>query len=121
MNTFGRIVLCGTTSQYSNNNDSTASTTINVPSTPPTSSSGPSNLSLAVSHRLRLQGFIWSDHNDILNEFNASMPKWINEGRIKWKESIFEGLENAPKAFVSLFKGENLGRTLVKIGPDTEE
>src|SRR5919108_1512627 len=106
MNTFGRIVLCGTTSQYSNNNDSTASTTINDPSTPPTSSSGPSNLSLAVSHRLRLQGFIWSDHNDILNEFNASMPKWINEGRIKWKESIYERLENAPKAFVSLFKGE---------------
>jgi NADPH-dependent curcumin reductase CurA len=119
MNTFGRIVLCGTTSQYSNNINSTASTTINDPSTPPTSSSGPSNLSLAVSHRLRLQGFIWSDHNDILNEFNASMPKWINEGRIKWKESIFEGLENAPKAFVSLFKGENLGRTLVKIGPHT--
>ena len=47
------------------------------------------------------------------------MPKWINEGRIKWKESIFEGLENAPKAFVSLFKGENLGRALVKIGPHT--
>jgi NADPH-dependent curcumin reductase CurA len=119
MNTFGRIVLCGTTSQYSNNNNSRTSGNINDSSTPPTSSSGPSNLSLAVSHRLRLQGFIWSDHNDILNEFNASMPKWINEGRIKWKESIFEGLENAPKAFVSLFKGENLGRTLVKIGPHT--
>jgi NADPH-dependent curcumin reductase CurA len=116
MNTFGRIVLCGTTSQYSNNNNSTASNNIHDRST---SSSGPSNLSLAVSHRLKLQGFIWSDHNDILNEFNASIFKWINEGKIKWKESIFEGLENAPKAFVSLFKGESLGRTLVKIGPDT--
>ncbi len=49
------------------------------------------------------------------------MSKWINEGRIKWKETIFEGLENAPKAFVSLFKGDSLGRTLVKIkiGPYT--
>jgi NADPH-dependent curcumin reductase CurA len=119
MNTFGRIVLCGTTSQYNNNNNSTTSKNINDPSTP-TSSLGPSNLSLAVSHRLRLQGFIWSDHNDILNEFNASMSKWINECRIKWKESIFEGLENAPKAFVSLFKGESLGRTLVKIGSDNQ-
>ncbi|AIF82110.1 putative NADP-dependent oxidoreductase [Candidatus Nitrososphaera evergladensis SR1] len=119
MNIFGRIVLCGTTSQYNdNNNTSTTSGNVNDPSTP-TLSSGPSNLSLAVSHRLRLQGFIWSDHNDILNEFNASMSKWINEGRIKWKESIFEGLENAPKAFVSLFKGESLGRMLVKLGPYT--
>jgi NADPH-dependent curcumin reductase CurA len=108
MNTFGRIVLCGTTSQY------------NADHSTPTSSSGPSNLSLAVSHRLSLKGFIFSDHNDILNEFNASMSKWINEGRIKWKENIFEGLENAPKAFVSLFKGETLGRTLVKIGSDEQ-
>jgi len=108
MNTFGRIVLCGTTSQY------------NADPSTPTSSSGPSNLSLAVSHRLSLKGFIFSDHNDILNEFNASMSKWISEGRIKWKENIFEGLENAPKAFVNLFKGERLGRTLVKIGSDEQ-
>ena len=122
MNIFGRIVLCGTTSQYNDNNTFTTSSNVNYPSTSPaTSSSGPSNLSLAVSHRLKLQGFIWSDHNDILNEFNDSMSRWINEGRIKWKERIFVGLENAPKAFVSLFKGESLGRTLVKLGPDTEE
>ena len=108
MNTFGRIVLCGTTSQY------------NADPSAPTSSSGPSNLSLAVSHRLSLKGFIFSDHNDILNKFNVSMSKWINEGRIKWKENIFEGLENAPKAFVSLFKGESLGRILVKIASDEQ-
>jgi NADPH-dependent curcumin reductase CurA len=112
MNVFGRIVLCGTTSQYNNDNNTSAMQgNFNDPST----SSGPSNLSLAVSHRLKLQGFIWSDHNDILSEFYASMSKWINEGRIRWKETIFEGIENAPKAFVSLFKGESLGRTLVKL------
>src|SRR5919198_797947 len=124
MNIFGRIVLCGTTSQYNNkNNDDTSTTSGNKinddTSTPPISSSGPSNLSLAVSHRLKLQGFIWSDHTDILNEFNAFMSKWINEGKIKWKENIYEGLENAAKAFVCLFKGESLGRTVVKIGPNT--
>src|ERR671924_1289041 len=103
MNIFGRIVLCGTTSQYNNTDNSTTSSS--------SSSSGPSNLSLAVSHRLKLQGFIWSDHNDVINEFNSSISKWIDEGRIKWKENIFEGLESAPKAFVSLFKGESVGRT----------
>jgi NADPH-dependent curcumin reductase CurA len=99
MNIFGRIALCGTTSQYNNKTDdsTTAINNINNSSitTTTSSSSGPSNLSLAVSHRLKLQGFIWSDHNDIINEFNASMSKWIAEG--KWKGNIFEGLENAPK------------------------
>ena len=82
MNTIGRIVLCGTTSQYSDNNDSTASVDIGH-NTTPTLSPGPSNLSLAVSHRLKLQGLIWSDHNEILNEFNSTMSKWLKEGRIK--------------------------------------
>ena len=109
MNIFGRIVLCGTTSQY--NKNSASSNDLSTSNSP----LGPSNLSLAVSHRLRLQGFIWSDHNEILNEFNTAMSEWINAGKIKWKENIFEGLENAPKAFVSLFKGESIGRTLVKI------
>jgi NADPH-dependent curcumin reductase CurA len=122
MNIFGRIALCGTTSQYNTtaNNSGTTHSNNNIknsasPATA-TLSAGPSNLSLAVSHRLKLQGFIWSDHNDIINEFYASMSKWIAEGKIKWKENVFEGLENAPKAFVSLFKGESLGRTLVKLG-----
>ena len=125
MNIFGRIALCGTTSQYNKTDDSTtASNNINdsssdTPTAISSSSLGPSNLSLAVSHRLSLKGFIFSDHKDILEEFNASMSKWIAEGKIKWKENIFEGLENAPKAFVSLFKGERVGRTLVKIGPST--
>jgi NADPH-dependent curcumin reductase CurA len=51
---------------------------------------------------------------DILDESNANMSKWISEDRIKLKESIFEGLENAPKAFVSLFRGDTMGRTLVR-------
>jgi NADPH-dependent curcumin reductase CurA len=119
MNIFGRIALCGTTSQYNkiDNHILTSNNTKNPTSlATATSSPGSSNLSLAVSHRLKLQGFIWSDHNDIINEFNTFMSKWIAEGKVKWKENIFEGLENAPRAFVSLFKGESLGRTLVKLG-----
>ena len=107
MNTFGRIVLCGATSQY--NNYSGDASNNNSSSYGPRQSSGPSK-------RLRLQGFIFSDHYDLLNEFHTSMSKWINEGRIKWKETVYEGLENAPKALIGLFKGENIGRTLVKVG-----
>lgn len=113
MNTFGRIALCGTTSQY--NDDGNASYNNQNQKVTKSNSDGPSNLSLAVSHRLKLQGFIWSDHFDILNEFNANMSQWISEDRIRLQETIFEGLENAPKAFVSLFNGKTVGRTLVKI------
>jgi len=100
--TFGRIVLCGMISQYN--------ATI-----PP---AGPSNLFLAVTNRIRLQGFIVRDHYDMLDEFHSSMSKWISEGKIKWKETIVEELENAPRAFIGLFKGENFGKMLIKIGPE---
>jgi len=102
---FGRIVLCGMISQY----NATA---------PP---SGPSNLFLAVTNRIRLEGFIVRDHYGLLNEFHTSMTKWINEGKIVWKETIAEGLENAPRAFIGLFKGENFGKMIVKIGKNTLE
>ena len=103
MKTFGRIVLCGMISQYNSNSPI----------------SGPSNLFLAITNRLKLQGFIVRDHYNILNEFHTAMAKWVSEGRIKWKETVVEGIENAPKAFLGLFKGENFGKMLVKIGPDS--
>lgn len=109
MNTFGRIVLCGATSQYSS--ISVADDNDKLPQY-----QGLSNLHLAISNRIRIQGFLYSDHYDILDEFQTSMSKWIKEDRIKWRETVYEGLENAPKAFIGLFKGENFGRTLVKIG-----
>jgi NADPH-dependent curcumin reductase CurA len=54
----------------------------------------------------------------MLNEFHSSMINWINEGKIKWKETIVEGLDNAPNAFIGLFNGENFGKMLVKIGTE---
>ena len=115
MNIFGRIALCGTTSQYNDNDDASSDNQDQNQRVTKSISEGPSNLSLAVSHRLKLQGFIWSDHFDILNEFNTNMSKWISEDRVKLKESIFVGLENAPQAFASLFRGDTIGRTLVRL------
>lgn len=107
MDLFGRIVLCGSTSTYNAITENS-------------SNEGPLTISLATSRRLRLQGFLYSDHYDILDQFRYDMSKWITEDKIKWKEAIYEGLENAPKAFIALFKGENFGRTLVKVAPDTK-
>jgi hypothetical protein len=102
MKPFGRIVLCGMISQY------------NAVRREP----GPGNLFLAIAKRLTLQGFLVFDHIDRRIQFYSDMGRWILEGRIKWKETIIEGIENAPNAFIGLFKGENFGKMLVRVGPD---
>jgi NADPH-dependent curcumin reductase CurA len=76
---------------------------------------GPSNLFLAITNRIRIQGFIVTDHNDMIDQFQNQMSTWIKDGKIAWKETIVKGLENAPKAFIGLFKGENFGKMLIKI------
>ena len=99
MNMHGRIPLCGMISHY---ND--------VEPTP-----GPTNLSSAIGKRIRLQGFIVTDFMARNAEFYRDMGMWISEGKIQWEETIVEGLENAPKAFISLFTGEKLGKVIIKV------
>lgn len=53
-------------------------------------------------------------------QFLSDMATWMEAGKIKWKETVFEGIEEAPRAFIGLFKGENFGKMLVKLGPDPE-
>jgi len=53
-------------------------------------------------------------------EFLRDMALWITEGKMKWREMIAEGLANAPAAFVDLFKGEHIGKVLVRVGPDSD-
>ena len=104
MNQSGRIVVCGTISTY---ND-----------TEPTP--GPPNLRQILVRRLKMQGFIVSDHMEIYPEFLEQMSKWIADGKIKWRETIVEGIEKAPDAFIGLFNGDNIGKMLVKLGePET--
>jgi hypothetical protein len=102
MNRFGRIALCGMIEQY---ND-----------TKPRP--GPSNLMLAVAKSLKLQGFIVSNHADLMPRFREEMGRLIAAGKMKWQQSVESGIENAPKAFLKLFSGENTGKMLVKLADD---
>ena len=102
MNLFGRAAFCGLIEQY---NDTTPRP-------------GPSNLINVVGKNLRLQGFIVSHYFDQMPQFIGEAAGLIQAGKLKWQETVEHGIENAPKAFLKLFSGENSGKMLVKIGPD---
>ena len=101
LRTYGRVVACGSISRY---ND--------VEPTP-----GPRNMFMVVTKRLRIQGYIISDHYDRFGEFYAAAQEWVRDGRLRYRETIIEGIENAPHAFLGLLRGENIGKMLVKVGP----
>ena len=60
-------------------------------------------------------GFDVANYLDLMPEFQKEMSTWIHEGKIIWRETVDDGIENAPAAFLKLFKGENLGKMLVKL------
>ncbi|WEM40895.1 NADP-dependent oxidoreductase [Photobacterium sp. DA100] len=99
MNDYGRIAVCGLISQY------------NATEPQP----GPSNLSMLIIKKLKMQGFIVFDHWAHYGEYANQMGQWIAEGKVKWEETVFEGIEQAPRAFIGLFEGKNKGKMLVKL------
>lgn len=96
---FGRIAACGAVSQYN--------------ATEP--SPGPRNLVLVVGKRLTIRGFIVSDHSGMRGEFLERVGAWIAQGSLQVAETVVEGLENAPDAFIGMLRGENVGKMVVKI------
>lgn len=98
VNVHARIPVIGLISQY------------NADKLPP----GP-NLGSVLVNRLLIQGMIVFDHTDRLPDFLRDMSQWLREGKIKVREDVIDGLENAPRAFVGLFKGENIGKRIVKL------
>jgi len=98
---FGRFALCGMISGY-NAADRNAQ--------------GVRGLMLAVGRRLRLEGFIVTDHIAVTAEFEQAVTTWIAEGKIKCRETVEHGLDKAPEAFLKLFDGGNVGKMLVKLG-----
>ena len=99
MKNFGRIVICGRISQ------------MNV-TTPP---SGLKNMAHVLVKRLTIKGFLIFDHENDNEPFETNMKDWLKNNKIKFKETVYEGLENAPKAFIDLLNGKNIGKMLVKI------
>ncbi|MFZ5789861.1 MAG: NADP-dependent oxidoreductase [Pseudomonadota bacterium] len=100
MKVHGRIVMCGMIAGYNER-------------TP-----GPPNLMRIVRRRLTVQGILFMDLQDMGPAFENDMARWIAEGRMKWHETVFEGIEQAPEAFLGLFSGANLGKMVVRLGPD---
>ncbi|KAF0178774.1 MAG: alcohol dehydrogenase [Alphaproteobacteria bacterium] len=76
---------------------------------------GPRNLIYVVGKSLKIQGFIVSNYWSQRAQFLTDMTQWIAEGKIKWEETVENGIENAPKAFLNLFSGANTGKMLVKL------
>ena len=95
-----RIVVCGQISMYN----------LETPDV------GPRNFRILIVKSALAKGFIISlDYKERFPEGISQMLEWIKQGKIQHKESIVTGLENAPKAFIGLFTGENIGKQLVKI------
>ena len=103
LNTFARIPVCGLIARY------------NASDLPP----GPDRLPLLqttlLTKRVRMQGYIITDYNARIDEFRRDMPQWVKEGRVKSREDVVEGLENAPQAFLGLLEGKNFGKLVVKV------
>ena len=75
-------------------------------------------MSYVVTKRLRIEGFIVIDHFDKFPAFLAEVGPWVRDGKVAYRETVVDGLEHAPEALLGLLSGENIGKMLVKIGPD---
>ncbi|HEB26311.1 MAG TPA: NADP-dependent oxidoreductase [Porticoccus sp.] len=99
MNLFGRIPTCGLISQYN--------TTEPVP--------GPYNYDLILMHRLKIQGFIILDYMDRYPEATEALVRWMDEGKLKARLDVSDGLETALQTVKKLYTGENTGKLMVRV------
>lgn len=101
MNSRGRILICGLISEY------------NEAATPP----GPSWLPI-LAKRLTIEGFLYPDGVQWRDRFLAEMDAWNRAGELSYREEIHDGLETAPNAFIAMLRGENRGKTTVRVAGD---
>jgi NADPH-dependent curcumin reductase CurA len=97
MNAFGRIALCGMISGYDGQP---------IPMAWP---------QLILTNRMKVQGFIVSEHMDVWPEALKELGTLVATGKLKPRESVAQGIESAPEAFLGLLKGRNFGKQLVKL------
>ena len=98
LNNFGRVVVCGLIAHY------------NDAAPPP----GP-DIRYVLAKRLTVRGFIILDHSARFGDFLRDVSAWLREGRIKFREDIVNGLENAPEAFIGMLEGRNFGKLIVRV------
>lgn len=103
LNLFARIPVCGLIAQY------------NATGLPPGPDQTPRLLSHILFKRLTLRGFIVSDFAAQTGDFLRDVGAWLKAGKIKYREDIVDGLENAPDAFIGLLQGKNFGKLLIKV------
>ena len=99
MREFGRVALCGMISNY---NDEELQP-------------GPRGMTVIIGRRLTIQGFIVTDHLEAGKEYVSKAIRWLAEGKLKYHETIAEGIENAPSAFIDLLQGKNIGKQIVRL------
>ena len=106
MNPFGRVPVCGLIAQY------------NATGLSPGIDRVPALMGAILVKRLTFQGFIVSDFATQKDDFARDMIQWLRAGKVKYREDVVEGLENAITAFQGLLKGRNFGKLLVRLAPD---
>ena len=99
MRDFGRVALCGMISSY---NDEKLQP-------------GPRGMTIIIGRRLRIQGFIVTDHPETCQEYAVKATAWLAAGKLKYRETVAEGIEQAPQAFISMLKGGNTGKQIVQL------
>lgn len=104
MNFMGRIALCGMIADYNRK----------VSEMEP----GPKGLFTLIGRNIKMQGFIVSNYPEACMEWIGVAAKWLADGKLKYRESMAEGLENAPSAFIGMLKGQNFGKQVVKISDE---
>jgi NADPH-dependent curcumin reductase len=98
MNLFSRIVVCGLIAEYSASEPY-----------------GYKMLRSVLVNRIKMQGMIFLDWKDRYGEALDGLSGYLAEGKLKYRESIVEGIDNAPKGLIALLKGDNFGKQLVKL------
>jgi NADPH-dependent curcumin reductase CurA len=96
---YGRAAICGMISLYN--------------ATEP--APGPRNLPMIIAKRLTLRGFIVFDHADLRPQFEAEVGQWLADGKIVWRETEVEGIDNAVNGFRDLMAGANTGKMLIRL------
>ena len=107
LNNFARVPVCGQIANY------------NATELPAGSLRTPALLRTVLTKRLTLRGFIVTDFAARQGDFLRDVSAWLRDGRVKYREHVVDGIEQAPRALIGLLRGENFGKMLVRVAAGT--